>query len=105
MPLYDSLGENAIEYIIKHAGCSAVFVSSAKASTLTQTLGDLSSIIKTVIVWGPDAETKAKVRVDGREFGGCANTTNINDCSSCAVDHLNALPGSQGQGRRCLQLC
>lgn len=61
VPLYDSLGENAIEYIIKHAGCSAVFVSSAKASTLTQTLGDLAGIIKTVIVWGPDAEAKAKV--------------------------------------------
>lgn len=63
MPLYDSLGENAIEYIIKHAGCSAVFVSSNNASTLIHALPDLTGIVKTVVIWGTAGEAKAKVCV------------------------------------------
>ena len=38
VPLYDSLGENAIEYIIGHAEASAVFVSAAKLATLAKSL-------------------------------------------------------------------
>ena len=30
VPLYDSLGENAIEYIVDHAECTCVFLSSDK---------------------------------------------------------------------------
>merc|ERR1711959_387125 len=32
VPLYDTLGENAVEYILNHAECKTVFVSSAKLS-------------------------------------------------------------------------
>ena len=30
MPLYDSLGENAVEYIVNHAGVELVFIDVAK---------------------------------------------------------------------------
>jgi long-subunit acyl-CoA synthetase (AMP-forming) len=30
VPLYDSLGENAVEYIVNHAGVELVFIDVAK---------------------------------------------------------------------------
>jgi hypothetical protein len=42
VPLYDSLGENAIEYIIKHAEATAVFAQSEKLGTLAKSLPHVS---------------------------------------------------------------
>ena len=32
MPIYDSLGENAVEYIVNHAGVELIYVDIAKLS-------------------------------------------------------------------------
>ena len=38
VPIYDSLGENAVEYIVKHAGVELIFVDVAKLPQLTKVL-------------------------------------------------------------------
>jgi hypothetical protein len=52
VPLYDSLGENAIEYIVRHAEAGLVFVSAEKLPNLLQALPKLTDLVKTVVVWG-----------------------------------------------------
>lgn len=52
VPLYDSLGEDAIEYIVDHASCSIIFVASLKFPGLIGALPRLKHLVKTVVYWG-----------------------------------------------------
>lgn len=52
VPLYDSLGENAIEYIINHAEASSVFVSADKLGQLAKALPKVQGMLKHIVVWG-----------------------------------------------------
>lgn len=60
IPLYDTLGEGAIEYIVKHAECSIIFASDVKLPTLLNSLPKLPAV-KTVVVWGPRSMELVKV--------------------------------------------
>ena len=51
VPLYDTLGENAVEYIVNHAQCKAVFVHHLKIAQLAKCKGKLPSV-KAIIYWG-----------------------------------------------------
>ncbi len=62
MPLYDSLGENAIEFIINHAEATVVFVASDKAANLAKALPMCKDYVKTVVVWGPADAGVTRVR-------------------------------------------
>ena len=53
MPLYDSLGENAIEFIINHSEATVVFVASDKAANLAKALPMCKERLKAVVIWGP----------------------------------------------------
>ncbi|KAK9817123.1 hypothetical protein WJX72_009841 [[Myrmecia] bisecta] len=55
VPLYDSLGENAIEYIVHHSEATIVFVSTAKFGQLVQALPAIKDRVKTVVFWGEGA--------------------------------------------------
>lgn len=46
MPLYDSLGENAIEYILEHSEASAVFVETGKMDKLAAALPDVKAQVR-----------------------------------------------------------
>lgn len=63
VPLYDSLGENAIEYIISHSGSVVAFASSDKFGNMVKALGhaDVKATLKSVVYWGtaPEASVKA----------------------------------------------
>jgi len=59
VPLYDSLGENAVEYIINHAQCTAVFVSNKNISALLKSKGKIASV-KEVIYWGEPTPAELK---------------------------------------------
>jgi long-chain acyl-CoA synthetase len=50
IPLYDTLGENAIEYIVKHSEASVLFAHGDKLDMLCKALPDLE--VHTVIYWG-----------------------------------------------------
>jgi long-chain acyl-CoA synthetase len=41
VPLYDSLGENAVEFIMRHAEVAAVFVAAGKLGKLAPALNAL----------------------------------------------------------------
>ena len=60
VPLYDSLGENAIEFIINHSESTIVFAASDKLANLGAALPHVLKLVKTVVYWGDgDASTVA----------------------------------------------
>ena len=61
VPLYDTLGENAVEYIISHSGTSALFASADKLPTLAKALPKLKrGQVSTIIYWGTGAGRDAR---------------------------------------------
>ena len=61
VPLYDTLGENAVEYIISHSGTSALFASADKLPTLAKALPKLErGQVGTIVYWGTGAEKDAR---------------------------------------------
>ena len=59
VPLYDTLGENAVEYIINHAECKVAFISAKKIGVFLKTKGNIPTIT-TLVYWGePSAEEVA----------------------------------------------
>ena len=52
MPLYDTLGPDAVEYIIGHAEVTIVFASALKMRALVEPLSRAKGKVKAVIVWG-----------------------------------------------------
>ncbi|PSC74925.1 long chain acyl-synthetase 4-like [Micractinium conductrix] len=68
VPLYDSLGEHAIEFIIKHAEATCVFTQSDKFGTLAKSLPHVDNLIKTVVYWGPaDAAATEAAKAAGAD--------------------------------------
>ena len=61
VPLYDSLGENAVQFILEHSTASAVFVAADKLAPLAAavTAGGLAPALKAVVVWGDVADADA----------------------------------------------
>ncbi|GFH27390.1 AMP-binding domain-containing protein, partial [Haematococcus lacustris] len=64
VPLYDSLGENAIEYIINHSECVVAFVASDKFPGLIKALDKTRGVLKTVVYWGPGSPSAQKAVTD-----------------------------------------
>lgn len=68
VPLYDSLGENAVEFTLNHSESSVVFVSAEKLPTLVAALPAVHGGLKTLVYWGSprqeqlDAANKVCVR-------------------------------------------
>ncbi len=52
VPLYDTLGPDAVEYIIGHAEVTIVFASALKMRALVEPLSRAKGKVKAVIVWG-----------------------------------------------------
>ncbi|EFJ51208.1 hypothetical protein VOLCADRAFT_73402 [Volvox carteri f. nagariensis] len=64
VPLYDSLGENAVEYIINHSESVAAFCSTQKLPALVKALPRTKETLKSVIYWGPGKEDAIKAATD-----------------------------------------
>lgn len=62
VPLYDSLGENAIEFIINHSEAICAFVESKKLPMLAKAIGSLDSRFKHVVYWGTGEAAAVEVR-------------------------------------------
>jgi len=52
VPLYDSLGENAIEFIINHSEAVVAFVAADKYANLVKALDKTKQFLKYVVYWG-----------------------------------------------------
>ena len=61
MPLYDSLGESSVEFIINHAEAGIVFTSTEKLPLLEKAVAAIKKNVKHIVVFGEptDASTKA----------------------------------------------
>lgn len=62
MPLYDTLGENAIEYILGHSEASVVVVAADKILNLSKALSMNKEFVQTVVYWGTAAPEPVAVR-------------------------------------------
>ncbi|KAK9806148.1 hypothetical protein WJX72_003254 [[Myrmecia] bisecta] len=66
VPLYDSLGEDAIEYIVNHSEASIVFTSSQKFPLLLKAIPTIKKTVKTVVYFGEPADAaKAATEKEG----------------------------------------
>jgi long-chain acyl-CoA synthetase len=66
VPLYDSLGENAIEYIIHHAEVTVAFTSAEKFPQLLKAIPMVKDRLQTVVYWGiPPEQTIADTKAAG----------------------------------------
>lgn len=68
VPLYDTLGDAAVQYVISHSEVRVVVVSAAKAPALTKILAAMGSSgggpqqqVASVVVWGPASEEVLQV--------------------------------------------
>lgn len=52
MPIYESLGEVSIRYIIEHSESECVFASASNLIALSRALKPLKGAVKVVIYWG-----------------------------------------------------
>ena len=79
VPLYDSLGENAVEYIINHSESSILFVSKEKLDTVIQALPKAHKGLKTLVYWGTHDQNHAGVDavsfMQGNDTGFHANAS------------------------------
>ena len=60
VPLYDTLGDNAVEYILTHSEATTVFVAKAKFGKLVEALPKLGGQIKVVVYWGGSDDKSVK---------------------------------------------
>ena len=68
VPLYDTLGENAIEYIIDHSEADFVVVAAAKMPNFTAALPKITQKLKGVVYWGSEATSADLDKVAGKGF-------------------------------------
>ena len=70
VPIYDSLGDTAVEYIITHSGLSAVLVEPAKLATFAPAAAAVASQIKVLVTMSPPTDAAAKAAVESIKNAG-----------------------------------
>ncbi|CAN0927711.1 Probable CoA ligase CCL6 [Linum grandiflorum] len=66
VPLYDTLGANAVEFIINHAEVSIAFVQENKLPSVLSCLSNCCSYLKTIVSFG---DISAGQKKEAEEFG------------------------------------
>ncbi|KAL6783917.1 LCS1 [Auxenochlorella protothecoides x Auxenochlorella symbiontica] len=72
VPIYDSLGDTAVEYIVGHAEVRAIVVEEKKVSQLAKVANGISKLVRDVIVIGEPGSEAAPLRDAGIEVHGFA---------------------------------
>jgi hypothetical protein len=72
VPLYDSLGENAVEYIINHSEAVVTFAEAKKLPNLAKAAKGVAGQLKHVVYWGGAADAAA---VEVRSSPGSSKLT------------------------------
>ncbi|EIE18699.1 long chain acyl-CoA synthetase 4 [Coccomyxa subellipsoidea C-169] len=70
VPLYDTLGSDAVRYIINHAEVTVVFADSLKMPALIQPLAETKGQVSAVVYWG-ECDTLAKVSIEESGLTKC----------------------------------
>jgi long-chain acyl-CoA synthetase len=63
VPLYDTLGDRAIEFIITHSETTCICVAANKLAALAKSLPKVGGQIKTVVCWGAANQAVLEVRI------------------------------------------
>ena len=63
MPLYDSLGESAVEYTVNHSATSLIFAEGSKLAMLAKAAANIAKNVKTIVYWG-DATSDATSAIE-----------------------------------------
>ena len=92
MPLYDSLGESSVEYIIGHSEASIVFTSTQKFPLLEKTLHKTKEYIKTIVYFGDVTEDSKRTSQAAEQevrllilLARLGMHTCLHNCHSCCV--------------------
>lgn len=64
VPLYETLGENAIEFILQHADVKLVVVEGCRMARMVKALREVHQLLA-VIYWGPASAADIRVRLAG----------------------------------------
>lgn len=59
VPLYDSLGESAVEYTVNHSETSIIFAEASKLEFLAKAAKAIKENVKHVVFWGGKASASA----------------------------------------------
>jgi long-chain acyl-CoA synthetase len=62
VPLYDTLGSEAVQYIVQHSETKLVIASGIKLIPLEQLLVKMKNQIKGIVYWGDGPEEVVQVR-------------------------------------------
>lgn len=64
VPLYDTLGENAVEFIINHSGAVVTIVDGRKLGSLAGAVKGINTeLFKHVVYWGKEDAAAVQVRM------------------------------------------
>mmetsp|Transcript_7223 Transcript_7223/g.17706 ORF Transcript_7223/g.17706 Transcript_7223/m.17706 type:complete len:658 (-) Transcript_7223:215-2188(-) len=92
VPLYDTLGENAVEYITNHAECTTVFVSEENYPSFMKTLPKCPSVTQVVVFSAGDPREKVKVTLGEKSIGLsdllATGSTAIEDAKPGKIDEV-----------------
>ncbi|XP_057964851.1 probable CoA ligase CCL6 isoform X2 [Malania oleifera] len=66
VPLYDTLGANAVEFIVNHTEVSVTFVQESNMTAMLTCLPRCNSLLKTIVSFGNISSTQKK---DAEEYG------------------------------------
>ena len=91
VPLYDSLGENAVEFTLNHSEASVVFVSAEKLPTLVAALPAVHGGLRALVYWGNPKQEKLDVT---HKVWGDSRRGIMMHCNSGASQHFTG--GTQG---------
>jgi long-chain acyl-CoA synthetase len=106
VPLYDTLGENAIEFIINHSDSIFVVVAASKLSAFVSALPHIESKLKGIVYWGAESVTSElstlaekeitatafdKFVADGVAAGECADPPAASD--PCTIMYTSGTTG------------
>ena len=78
VPLYDSLGESAVEYTVTHSDTSIIFAEASKVEFIAKAAGAIKKSVKHVVFWGSHASTDAASATIKKEA-----------CSDCILPAFN----------------
>jgi hypothetical protein len=81
VPLYETLGENAIEFILQHADVQLVFVEGCRMARMVKALREVHQV-QAVVYWGPASPADIKVRSRCHETGLRCQRSVLGSCLS-----------------------
>jgi len=68
VPIYDTLGENAVEYIVNHSESCIVFLDGVNMPKLEKALPNIKGYVKNAVFWGKVDQESAK-RIKDMKIG------------------------------------